>query len=93
MNCLYSVLFHGQTLERDDIMVGNWMACTDCARAIVQSGISTIIRHATDADNGKWGDSLVMADDILTQGGVEIIDHKGKLGIEPILRNGELFHP
>ena len=76
-------------------MVCCWAACTDCARAIVQAGIKTLITHR-EGDNGTWGDSIRIADDILKEGGVEVIVVAGKIDDKnstSVLRNGKEFYP
>ena len=76
------------------IMVAAWAACTDCARAIVQSGIQTLVRHERIDTSGRWTESIEWADHILKEGGVQIIDISGPLGgCEPVLFDGALFHP
>jgi len=57
-------------------MVCPWAACADCARAIVMSGITTLIRHkqASDRSPDRWKESIALADDILRVGRVDIVD-------------------
>lgn len=75
-------------------MVCPWASCADCARAIVQSGIRTLVRHCRDDETGRWGGSIEDGDIILTEGGVEIIEIRGELGgCDPILFNGEWWTP
>lgn len=77
------------------IMVAPWAACTECARAIVESGISLLIRHkqASDRSPARWIDSIQQADEILFAGGVEIIDYDGDLGATEIWHCEELWTP
>ncbi len=53
-----------------------WAACIECARAIVQVGITTLVRHkqASDRSPERWIESIALADELLIAGGVEIID-------------------
>lgn len=57
-------------------MVCPWAACAECARAIVMSGITTLIRHkqASDRSPERWKESIALADDILRVGRVKILD-------------------
>ncbi len=59
-----------------------WSACTDCARAIVMSGIYRFIRHKLPMhrENTKWNDNIAVADEILREGGVEVVDYEGPMG-------------
>lgn len=78
------------------LMVCNWAACMECARAIVQSGIRVLVRHkqASDRSPERWLKSLAVADDLMIQGGVRIIDVDApNLGAVENLHNGELWTP
>lgn len=84
------IALHGCTLYC------TWAACVDCARAIVETGIATLIRHHPPADDAtiRWMESVALGDEIMKNGGVEIIDVHGPIpeGF-PILRGGEVFDP
>lgn len=74
-------------------LVCPWAACTDCARAIVLSGITTLIRHER-GDSESWGQSIIDGDRMMRAAGVNIITVTGDLGgCEPIRYNGELWTP
>lgn len=77
-------------------LVGNWAACTDCARGIVESGIKTLIRHqvAGVAATPGWERSLEIADQILIANNVTIHNVTGPiLGAPKVLRGGEWYDP
>lgn len=86
----YGIALEGATL------FCTWAACVDCARAIVESGITTLVRHypPLDAATERWLESTSFGDQIMKSGGVEIIDVVGTIseGV-PILRGGEWFDP
>lgn len=86
-------------------MVAAWAACSDCARAIIQSGVKRLVRHknATNHANaiaapGKdWSGSINTADTMMREAGVEIIDidyvfHEHGRVLE-IKHCGELWQP
>ena len=77
------------------LMVAPWAACTECARAIAQSGIQMLIRHkqAMDRSPARWIESIEFADGLLTAAGVEIIQFDGRLQAETIRHCGELWTP
>lgn len=78
------------------IMVGNWAACADCSRAIVEAGIMRLIRHKAlgVAATPGWEESVSLGDEILKAGGVEIIEISGPIAHAPkVLRGGEIFDP
>lgn len=71
-----------------------WAACVDCARAIVEAGLSKLVRHYPPLDDAteRWLESTSMGDSILKAGGVDIVDIVGPIPESfPILRGGELF--
>lgn len=76
-------------------MVCGWAACSDCARAIVQSGISRLVTHkqAYDRSPAFWLDEIKHAYDILKEGNVELVMYDGQVDAEPILHSGQLWKP
>lgn len=77
-------------------LYATWAACTDCARAIVESGLAKLVRHYPPLDEAteRWLESVTMGDAILVAGGVDIVSVLGVIpeGF-PILRGGEIFDP
>jgi len=75
-------------------MICPWATCTDCAQAIIQAGIKTLITHKQALDrSGHWQEDIEMAFDMLDEAGIEIIIFDGKLGVGPILRSFEIWEP
>jgi len=92
---VYSAARYGVTLE-GATMYAAWAACSDCARAIVATGIKTVVRHAPDHSphHASWGQSIEIGDTIMTEGGVTIITYTDPLPeAQAVLRNGELWQP
>jgi len=86
-------LNHDPAYGTPHTMVAAWASCADCARAIVQSGIKTLIRHDRSGVD-RWSESIEAGDIILAAGDVTVIDVKGKIGrCDPVLVNGELWNP
>lgn len=84
------VCLYGSTLY------STWAACADCARAIVESGISRLVRHYPPQDEtvDRWLESVSLGDEIMVAGGVEIVDVHGPIPEAfRILRGGEWFDP
>jgi dCMP deaminase len=77
------------------IMVCGWAACPECARGIIQCGIKTLVRHrdATNRSRVKWQAGIVLADMMLIEGGVTIIDIDGPVGGNPVLHDGVSWTP
>jgi dCMP deaminase len=53
-NAIYNAARVGIPLEGCTIYVP-WFPCMDCARAIVQSGIATLVAYHPDLNHEKWG--------------------------------------
>lgn len=97
-NCLFKAASDG--LGTSGLtMVCPWAACDDCARAIIQCGISCLIRNASEpgVTHARWGTSIAIADIMLQEAGVDIIDvemHGGMFReLDPIRRDGKLWQP
>ena len=74
-------------------LLSPWASCTDCARAIIQAGITRLVRYIS-IDHLHWGDSVLVADKMMTEAGVEIITLKKPIeGCPSILRNGKPWFP
>lgn len=92
-NAIYWAVGSG---KKPYLLVAPWAACAECARAIVQCGIRVLVRHkqASDRSPERWIESIRIADSILEQGGVRIIDvDEPNLGAPTIRHNGELWTP
>jgi dCMP deaminase len=61
----------GIRLEGATIVVTSLYPCGGCAGLMVQAGIKRII--TTKPDNERWAESNVVAEEILTEGGVEVV--------------------
>ena len=88
-NAIYNAARRG-IATRGLVLISPWAACSDCARAIIQAGISQLIRHEHNFLPEHWQESITRADEMLLESGVGIVDLKGDMGTEVgILRNGE----
>lgn len=77
-------------------LYSTWAACADCARAIVESGITRLVRHMPPEDEAteRWLESVFLGDQILHAGGVDIVEIHGPIPEAfKILRGGEVFDP
>lgn len=80
---------------KDSVLVCPWAACTDCARAIVLSGVRLLVVHgdrmAMTPD--RWLDSVEAGMRILRAGGVEVQKFQGRIECGPVTVNGEKWEP
>lgn len=72
-----------------------WFACSDCARAIIQAGISHVVGHQRMADETpeRWKDSIANAMTMLQEAGVKMTMIPDVLNGPKILFNGKLWTP
>jgi len=78
-------------------MVCPWAACTGCAKTIMAAGIRRLVRHKQahlqSAGNTKWQEEITIADEMLRDVGVEIIEYDGLVGAPPVLHSGTYWNP
>jgi dCMP deaminase len=55
------------------LLVSTYFPCTDCARAIVLSGVKAVAAPRPEFDDPVWGDSFRTSAAILSEGAVEVI--------------------
>lgn len=80
---------HGAT------MVAPWASCVDCARAIIASGIATLVVHrqAMDRTPQRWAYSIAQADALLDEAGIHKIAVDAVLGSLPVRMDGKTWEP
>ncbi len=82
-------------IETDGLtMVCCWAPCTDCAQAIIQSGIKRLVTHQQALErSGGWRGNIELALEMLHEAGVEVIIYNGRIGAEKVLRDGIYWEP
>ena len=68
-NAIYSAAELGVSLVNCTIYL-NWFPCPDCARAVIQSGIKTVVCYRQDMDNPRWKDGFDKSNEMLKECGV-----------------------
>lgn len=94
-NVIYNAARHGYPTG-GTTMVCPWAACPDCARAIIQAGISHLVVHqqALDRTPDRWRSEIGIADDLLDEAGVRISRISAFLNFAGSIRHcGKPFHP
>lgn len=75
------------------LMVCTWSACQSCAVAIIQAGITTLLRHVAGPNHESWRASVAQGDAYLRECGVEILEYAGHLGDCTAWRGGTYWEP
>jgi len=74
-----------------------WWCCADCARGIVQSGITRFVGHHLmyDIATSRWRDSIDKGMEILEHGGVSVVNWEGKIDRKDlaVMFDGNLITP
>lgn len=93
-NCIYAAARHG-IKTADLTMVVPWAACADCARAIIQAGISRLVTHKQAADRSpqSWIESITIAFEMLEEAGVEVVTIDAVLGAPEVRHTGVIWTP
>lgn len=88
-NVIYACARNGISCD-DCTMYVTHAPCCDCARAIIQSGIKTVVVDAACSDNQdfwqKWADQIAESERMCAESGVSWIWHKSDWGPCPINR-------
>ncbi len=75
-NAIYNACLTGTSLK-GCVMYATHAPCTDCARAIIQSGIKIVVTHEIIIDentpNNTWRDKLIFSREMFKEAGVECI--------------------
>lgn len=75
-------------------MISPWATCTECAWAIIQSGIKKLVTHKQALDrSNSWAGDIEFAFEMLREAGVEIVIFEGKIDCGKIRRSGEYWEP
>jgi len=69
-NAIYTASRMGHVVA-GSTMYCNWYPCTDCARAIIQSGIIRLVTSAPDAES-RWYDKMLLAETMFNEAEVEL---------------------
>lgn len=73
-NAIYLAAKNGIRLEGSTIYM-TWFPCEDCARAIIQSGITHLVSSNINIDDPTWGGRLATAAQMLREAGVSVRQH------------------
>ena len=71
-NAIYNAARAGVSVEGACMFIP-WFPCTDCARAIVQSGISRLVALMPDLADARWGADFEIALGMFAEAGVEVV--------------------
>lgn len=70
-NAIYAAARSGISTE-GATLASTFFPCLDCARAIVQAGITRLLTLEPDLSDPVWGESFVPSTAILAEGGINV---------------------
>jgi dCMP deaminase len=70
-NAIYNAARIGVPIDGCTMYVP-WFPCMDCARAILQSGISVLVAYRPDVNDPKWGEDFQLAMILFNEAGVTV---------------------
>jgi dCMP deaminase len=70
-NAVYNAANTGARLDGANIYI-TFFPCSDCARAIIQSGIRSVVTYYPDFGNERWGDDFKFSLKMLEEAHVEV---------------------
>ncbi|MGE5479284.1 MAG: deoxycytidylate deaminase [Chloroflexota bacterium] len=94
-NAIYNAARRGTQLKGCKIYIP-WTPCTDCARAIIQCGISEVFIHQNGQDfydentNGKWIESYKKVAAMFLEAGVKVSYLTCDIVVPEVFMNGKI---
>lgn len=76
-NAVFSCARYGIS-TKDCVMYLTWYPCCDCAKSIIQSGITKIVCYEPDWNDESWGQSFSYTKEMLTEASIEVTFYKNK---------------
>lgn len=76
MNCIYNACHTGASLDGAVLYVYGLPACSECAKGIIQVGISKVIMEYPKDLPKQWEESLVLTKEMLREAGVMFLCHE-----------------
>ena len=71
-NAIYNASRHGTPLE-GCIAIVTMFPCSDCTRALIQSGVKTIISYYDQSKKERWGEEWKISNDMLKEANIDIM--------------------
>ena len=93
-NAIYDAAREGKSTE-NTTMYSPWAACEECAKAIIQAGITTVVVHkeAIDQSHNQWPDAIKIALEMFGEAGVAYVVLSAQFGDIDLLFDGQSWSP
>lgn len=80
-NCIYNACRHGTALD-GCIAVVTMFPCSDCARALIQAGVKTLVTVKPDMDDPRWGSEFAISLQMFQEVGMVMLYVETKYSLE-----------
>ena len=81
-------------MTQDSTLYAPWFACSECMKAIINSGISKVVGHLQIMEKPhKLQDSINESLKTMNKAGLELILYDGKIGKVKSMFSGEIWEP
>ena len=70
-NAIYNAARNGIKLN-GSVMYLEWYPCCDCARAIIQSGITTVFCDKPNFEDERWGEDFKITEVLFREAGIKV---------------------
>jgi dCMP deaminase len=80
-NCIYNACRHGTGLD-GTIAVVTMFPCADCARALIQAGVRTLVTMKPDMSDPRWGSEFQISLEMFQEVGMVMLYVDPKLSSE-----------
>ncbi|TSA39543.1 CMP deaminase [archaeon] len=70
-NAIYNAARNGTRLEGATVYVP-WFPCTDCMRAIIQSGIAVLVCASPNFADPRWGNDFQLSVEMAAEAGLQV---------------------
>jgi deoxycytidylate deaminase len=78
-------------------LYGTWLACEQCAAAIITAGVRRVVRAgvitSAPSRTATWLESVAAGDEMMRSAGIEIVTVEGPIAAPAILIGGVLVDP
>ena len=71
-NCIYNACRHGTGLD-GSIAVVTMFPCSDCARALIQAGVRTVVTVKPDMEDPRWGSEFLISIEMFQEVGMVML--------------------
>lgn len=71
-NVIFNAARNGNKLDGTTIYVSTLFVCSECAKAIIQSGIKKVVAPRPNLDNPQWKDSFKLSIELFHEADVDI---------------------